>query len=296
MIISDMIRKVKQSTLAVGLVKRNEPTPYAIYGSGFIVDESGIIATAEHVLDVCKQVKKLLKINKNIDVDYAVFRVMHSTQNASIDTAIISDIKKITWGKKDPIFPLNDIDLGFGKMLSVIDDCHPLEIDRTKPSIFDEVALSGFPSGDYTLDIDKKYMGLRLSPNFQSGRITGFLPFDDAPDPYGIQLDIIGVGGSSGSPIFNLQTGKVIGIAQQVIPASVEVSTSLNSETRKTGYGLAKIGQVYGVSNTVLYSIVEGIKKFYRDGKLEDFVIHATALDFTVDSSSIVTVDSSKLE
>lgn len=74
------------------------------------------------------------------------------------------------------------------------------------------------------------------------------LPFDDAKSPFGIQTDIIGVGGSSGSPIINPNNGKIIGIAQQVIPADVEVKIQnyeLNKELH--GFGMAKIGQVYGI-------------------------------------------------
>lgn len=296
MTLNEIIQKVKQSTLAVGLVVRGKSDPFAIYGSGFIVDESGIIATAAHVIDACQDTKKLYKSTKNIDLDVAVFRVIHNSSRLSLDVAVVGDLKKITFGKKQPLFPLNEIDLAFGKMLAPIQDCFSLEIDTGKLGILDEVALSGFPSGEYTFNINKKYMGLRLSPNFQSGRITGFLPFDDAPDPYALQLDIIGVGGSSGSPIFNLQTGKVIGIAQQVIPAFVEVDTTIDIETSKRGYGLARVGQIYGISNTVLHTVIEKVKKYYQTGKLEDFEIHTTGLDFQVNEATTVTVDKSKLE
>ncbi|PIN69704.1 hypothetical protein COV93_04395, partial [Candidatus Woesearchaeota archaeon CG11_big_fil_rev_8_21_14_0_20_43_8] len=104
----DVVRKIKSSTLAIGLVERNDPKPLAVYGSGFIIDDTGLIATAEHVFDACKQVKKSLKSSKNIDVDYAVFRVLHTEDGASIDTAVIGNLKKITFGKKDPLFPLNE--------------------------------------------------------------------------------------------------------------------------------------------------------------------------------------------
>jgi hypothetical protein len=37
--------------------------------------------------------------------------------------------------------------------------------------------------------------GIRLSPIIQSGRIAGLMPHDESPKPWGIQTDIIAVGG-----------------------------------------------------------------------------------------------------
>lgn len=46
MVSKETIRHVKQSTVAVGLVERDNPKPLVIYGSGFIIDDNGVIATA----------------------------------------------------------------------------------------------------------------------------------------------------------------------------------------------------------------------------------------------------------
>lgn len=297
MVNRDMIKKVKQSTVAVGLVQRNSAIPLTIYGSGFIIDDNGTIATAHHVLEYCKKTKKLLKDTKNFDADYAIFRPMLTTSEVAIDTAVISDLKKMTLTKKSKNFSLNILDIGFGKMLSPIPDCIPLELGSIKPDMTDEVAMCGFPAGDYSLDLQGKRMGQRFSPTFQTGKVSGLLPFDDAPDPYGIQTDIIGVGGSSGSPILDSNDGTVIGIAQQVLPASVEVSVKdeLNKKQMK-GVGIATIGQVYGISHNVLYDIIKNIKKFYRGEKIEELVIHATGFEFTQHFTTKMTVDKSKLE
>ena len=296
MVSKETIRNVKQSTVAVGLVERDNPKPLVIYGSGFIIDDNGVIATAEHVLEACRTARKFHK-NRGIETDYAIFRPIHSESEFNFDVAVIGDLKNITNVERSNNFPLNVIDLGFGKMFSPIEDCKPLEIDSDAPNIFDDIAMCGFPSGDFTLDMEGQRMGIRYSPLFQFGKISGLLPFDDAKSPYGIQTDIIGVGGSSGSPIINPKNSKIIGIAQQVIPADVEVripNTKLNEEL--SAFGMAKIGQVYGISNSTLRPIIEAIKNYYRYGTLKDVKIHASGLDFTSHFKTEVTLDKSKLE
>lgn len=297
MVEKEVIRKIKRATVAVGLVKRNDAQPLVIYGSGFVVDSNGVIATADHVLNACKMGKVFHKKKYNIETDYAIFRSIHNSTEFSFDTAVIGDLKNITYSKKLDKFPLNVIDLGFGKMLSPIPDCIPLDVDSENLNIFDEVAICGFPSGEFTLDLEGERMGVRYSPLFQIGRISGLLPFDDANDPYGIQTDIIGVGGSSGSPIINPKNGKIIGIAQQVIPATVEVDTFDEGLSKnKKRFGFAKIGQVYGLSNSVLITIVNTIKKYYRGEKIDEFKIHASGLNFTHHFKTEVKVDKSKLQ
>ncbi|GKS67595.1 hypothetical protein YTPLAS73_11420 [Nitrosarchaeum sp.] len=69
------------------------------------------------------------------------------------------------------------------------------------------------------------------------------------------------------------------------IPASTEVKTVItnNIENSKSfsGFGYAKIGQVYGLSNIVLNQIVKQILVYYETGKIDDFKITVSELDCT---------------
>lgn len=49
------------------------------------------------------------------------------------------------------------------------------------------------------------------------------MPIDESQNPYGIQTDIIGTVGSSGSAIINADTGVVLGIAQKILPAEISI-------------------------------------------------------------------------
>jgi len=143
-----------------------------------------------------------------------------------------------------------------------------------------EVAICGYPAGEHSLDIKGKGMGMRFSPVIQVGRIGGLLPFDDAPDPYGIQTDIIGVGGSSGSPLLDPNDGNVIGIAQRVLPADVEVNFTDFKNMKAKGFGNAKIGQVYGLTNYIIHPATIAVLQYFKTRQHTHFKVNTTGLNF----------------
>lgn len=146
------------------------------------------------------------------------------------------------------------------------------EVEMRKMSTYDDICICSYPGGDQSLDITKKY-GLRLKPLMQFGHISGFLPTDADRYPYAIQTDIIGTGGSSGSPIVDPSDGKVVGITQNVITSSVSgiatayFSTTGNMQTNKIFIiGSAKIGLVYGITAYHFMDLPRRIKEFREKG------------------------------
>ena len=63
--------------------------------------------------------------------------------------------------------------------------------EKSKLELFDDVWICGYPSGEQTMDLTKKFTGWRFSPVIQLGKITAFMPTDETPLPYGFQTDII---------------------------------------------------------------------------------------------------------
>ena len=93
--------------------------------------------------------------------------------------------------------------------------------------------------------------GYRFSPVMQFGHIAALMPSDESL-PYGIQTDIPSTGGSSGSPIVSIETGEVVGLAQNIILtyAAVNVPVKAQKRVRMPDRldGFAHIGIVYGDS------------------------------------------------
>jgi len=65
------------------------------------------------------------------------------------------------------------------------------------------------------LNFSTEYIGKRLSPVIQFGRVVSLFPVDNSPVPNGFQTDIVGTAGSSGSVIVDLN-GSVVSLALEV--------------------------------------------------------------------------------
>jgi len=130
-----------------------------------------------------------------------------------------------------------------------------------KLELYQDIAMCGYPAGTQTLNfIPSNYRGMRMNPMIHFGKIVGFIPIDETPDPNAVQTDIISTGGSSGSPIIALDTYEVIGLAQQVIGASV-----VGDKPSPITY-TAKIGPVYGVTNHQLHTVAGYMKDYFEKG------------------------------
>lgn len=90
----------------------------------------------------------------------------------------------------------------------------------------------------------------------------------------GLQTDIIGTGGSSGSPLVDPSDGKVIGIAQKVLATSVEgnffgftkeADATSKPVTGKLG-ATAKIGLLYGNTSDYFHNLHQMVKDNHEKG------------------------------
>jgi len=166
-----------------------------------------------------------------------------------------------------------DLDIGVGKLDRPSDNFLTIK-EPCQLELYDEIVICGYPSGKLSLILYKNGDGeaIRLSPIIQSGRIAGLMPHDESPKPWGIQTDIVAVGGSSGSPILDPSSREVIGMAQQVIATMTTVDRegmppNLYELTKGPLYGVAPMGLAYGVTNQIL-SLLPNISKDYFEGGL----------------------------
>jgi hypothetical protein len=134
-------------------------------------------------------------------------------------------------------------------------------------SLYTDIIMCGYPAGDESLDMFRIQRGLRVSPVIQFGRLTGLMPTDDVKVPWGIQTDILGTSGSSGSAIIDSIDSTVIGIAQNVFTAGVAgyteplYSGDAEGPREVSIVGQATMGLVYGISFYQFHNILDRIQK-----------------------------------
>lgn len=154
----------------------------------------------------------------------------------------------------------DDVDIAVCKVLAKIEDLRSLKVRKSDVTLYEEVAMCGYPRGSQSLNFTTAYIGIRLSPVIQFGRIVSLFPVDNTPVPNGFQTDIIGTVGSSGSAIVDSK-GNVVGVAL-VFGADVREG---NESTRYT----AKVGLVYGLTTNILNAILNNVADFF-DRNIKD--------------------------
>lgn len=250
-----IIQHLKSCCIALGLTKKDDAQPIVVTGSGFIIDPEGYFVTANHVVSAMENTRKdhlqsgsVLEYRgflfENIDEEHGQLVSIKIEHGRSLHLNIP--------GLKEHIPDDQDIIMG---RLSGKNNLPYLNFDKpTKIEVFDEIFMCGYPGGGHSLRTQDQFYGNRFSPVLQYGRIASLLPTDKSRIPFGIQTDVIGTGGSSGSPIVDAETEQVLGIAQKVIPSSVHIAgPSLNAS--------AKIGLVWGISN---YFITDPLTKMLK--------------------------------
>lgn len=265
----------KEATVAIGLVDNGGTIPKQICGTGFVLNENRYLMTAAHVMDECYKWYEIFK-KKNEKTEIVAFNTLITESELKFKVLPLDAFSDHSFARSklleaaDGYAGPNDIDISIGKFLHKHNDLPFLEIKKPEePNLYDEIAMCGYPSGDQSLDLQRRFSGIRFSPTIQFGKVVGFLPSDNSPQPYGMQTDIVGTRGSSGSPIIGLDDGKVVGIAQQVILAGVKINND-------SVYGTAKIGLVNGVTNHMFYKLSENVAPFLEKGEKLHIKVNTT--------------------
>ena len=85
----DIIPEIKRSIVGVGLTRKDNFKMEGVFGTGFMIDKTGIFITAKHVIEACKIAKEFFLKNKIIETEIAVFRPIHDSAGLSVDTGIV---------------------------------------------------------------------------------------------------------------------------------------------------------------------------------------------------------------
>jgi len=210
MINESMIGAIKDSCMVLGLRKKRNKFVEEIHGTAFTIDPEGYVLTADHVVvEINNRLKELNKEKEDYEMCASFLKYL---ENGIVDAFVTTPVKQ----KVSLVIKIEDLgdylpqdhDIAICRIFGKWGNLPFLKLQ--KPStlkIFQDVCICGYPRGEGTLNpFDKRY-GIRSSPIIQFGKIASLMPNDRTNKPIGIITDIIGVGGSSGSPIINAETG-----------------------------------------------------------------------------------------
>jgi hypothetical protein len=287
MINADKFNAVKDATVAIGLADKDTKDVIGSFGTGFFIGGEYIVSSA-HIFNQCIKYNAQYKEKKNgMEGIYSAFSIIKYGDQLELNTYHIIKAIKLPPVKKVKGFTGSvDLDIGIGKI-----DCHSdnfLHIKKpTALKLYDEIVICGYPSGRISLVLYRNKhedgMGIQLRPIIQYGRIAGLMPDDDSNNPWGVQTDIIAMGGSSGSPIIDPSSGEVIGMAQQVIATMTTVDkegmpSNLYELTKGPLYGIAPIGLAFGITNQILSPLPNISKNYFEKGLPPDFLFENTGV------------------
>ena len=287
MINADKFNVVKDATVAIGLANKDTKDVISSFGTGFFIGGEYIVTSA-HIFDQCiKYNAQYKEKNNGMEGIYSAFNITTKDNQLEFNTYHIIKAIRLPPVKEVKGFTGSvDLDIGIGKL-----DCHSdnfLHIKKaTRLKLYDEIVICGYPSGRISLVLYRNKhedgMGIQLRPIIQYGRVAGLMPDDDSNNPWGIQTDIIAMGGSSGSPIIDPSSGEVIGMAQQVIATMTTVDkegmpSNLYELTKGPLYGIAPIGLAFGVTNQILSPLPNISKNYFENGLPPDFLFENTGV------------------
>jgi S1-C subfamily serine protease len=211
--LTEVIRKVSPAVVAFGsrLVpsERNiTPGFPLIIGTGFIVDERGMILTNQHVIDAIAQVPNharfVMLFPEPVNQDGKTMFGVVLRQILAINSISSFESFGPYFGEATPDFGFVQIDLQALPAIEICSDSHVIEVGL-------EVATLGFPMGDVPLTPYDQGKASQISAFARRGIISSVLPCACA-DPHGFSIDILSEGGASGSPIFRTNDPRAIGI------------------------------------------------------------------------------------
>lgn len=180
-----------------------------IIGTGFIIRSDGIILTCKHIINSIKRLPKRKNAPQNewpVVIFYFHFIPEVGMMTIPLEVKAAGVVKewmkgKIHYGEKIP-------DVGFIRVATK--DLPTIKVK--KEANFqegDEVFVSGFPMGTDVLRAPGWIQ--QFSPTLQKAIISAVLPMP-CKNPHALLLDCVLESGSSGSAVFDADSGEVVGM------------------------------------------------------------------------------------
>jgi hypothetical protein len=189
-----------------------------VLGTGFFVDDTGIVATNRHIVECLMELPRHPETGKRTGAVFAFGATVQTESGWRLPTAML-EIDNLTACNK-PIevagwYGSEVLDIGFIQAKARVTPFVRLAGEPGAVMYGREVAIAGFPRGKHALVFSVEgESGPRLrqvGPTLRRGIVASLLPYD-YPNPHGFTIDVMTQGGGSGSPVIATETPEVLGI------------------------------------------------------------------------------------
>lgn len=215
--LTDVFGLVRRSIVAFASkvsVSRSKTAPAfpTIIGTGFVIDERGIVATNRHVVEVLEGLPAHPKTGESAAMALAFSEIQADGDGHSVKVAFTSIRRwdKLTSLKaEEPFYGEAIPDVAFAQLNVSGIPALPLATADGTWSVGRSIATAGFPLGEQALVIYDRVN--QVAPLLRAGVIASVYPFP-CPRPHGFTVDIMTLGGESGSPIFRAEEPVAVGL------------------------------------------------------------------------------------
>ena len=181
-----LLKRVKASTVAIGLLNKDTKDVIGTFGTGFFIGGKYIVSSA-HVFSQCLNYNSLYKEkNNSTEGIYSAFRVIRRGQKLDLDTYRINESIRLPPVKEAAGFNGSiDLDIGLGKLDRNSDSFLPIK-EPGGLELYQDIAMCGYPSGRLSLILyrNEDGVGMHLNPIIQFGHIAGLMPYDESSTPW----------------------------------------------------------------------------------------------------------------
>jgi S1-C subfamily serine protease len=214
--------RVKKATAAIAevspVVGGQADVQVNVIGTGFFVHGDGVLLTAKHVVEGwTKAVTAGTPVASTPHVLWPHTTGVAATGGFQLGVAMVPVRQIILHNQLDLaalkiVFPSPQE----GARITILEPCTGAYEDG------DEIALCGYPFGN-TLHREIYNGALVINSSFSTGIVSAVFPFSGAPLPLRkqFQIDAMVNGGNSGGPVFDPETGAVLGVVVSTTSVSV---------------------------------------------------------------------------
>lgn len=206
-----------------------QPLFPTIIGTGFVVDERGLVVTNKHVAETLMRLPAHPVTGQPSAFALVWLPVHNEGDQHTLPTLLVGlrafflpesmTVNGPYFGEAIPDVAFVQLNVRELNVLRLATQPNSLEVGMS-------IATAGFPSGADVLTVYGRLT--QVSPMLRAGVVSSVIPFQ-CPLPHGFTIDAMVQGGASGSPVFRHDSPEVIGIVHAYARSSINTTLCIPS-------------------------------------------------------------------